>query len=335
MALEIPILIVGAGISGLLAAQCAATAGSQVLVVDKSPSVGGRLATRRIGGGHADYGAQFFTVRDATFQSYVDSWLDQGLVYVWSTGWSDGSLATTPSDGYPRYAVRGGMNRLAQHVATLAEAAGAQIRLDARLVRVTQAGDGWHATDERGLEYHAQALVLTAPTPQALALLDNGNVALAPADRAALERIDYAPCLCGLFEIAGGIDLPAPGALQRPEAAISWIADNRRKGISPAATIMTVHAGPLFSREHDGDDDDTILALLGQALAPYLRSGATVAVAQLKRWRYSLPTVLYPERFLCAAGLPPLYFGGDAFGHPRVEGAALSGLAIGAALTAA
>jgi len=31
-----------------------------------------------------------------------------------STGWSDGSLAATPSDGHPRYAVRGGMNALAK-----------------------------------------------------------------------------------------------------------------------------------------------------------------------------------------------------------------------------
>ena len=51
--------------------------------------------------------------------------------------------------------------------------------------------------------------------------------------------------------------------------------------------------------------------------------------AQLKRWRYSIPTALHPDPFLKAGDLPPLYFGGDAFGGPRIEGAALSGMAIG------
>ena len=48
---------------------------------------------------------------------------------------------------------------------------------------------------------------------------------------------------------------------------------------------------------------------------------------QLKRWRYALPTTLYSERCLVATGLLTLVFAGDAFGGPRVEGAALSGLA--------
>ncbi|MGD9093294.1 MAG: hypothetical protein PVF74_10630, partial [Anaerolineales bacterium] len=50
---------------------------------------------------------------------------------------------------------------------------------------------------------------------------------------------------------------------------------------------------------------------------------------QLHKWRYSQPARIYPERFLEIQGSQPLFFAGDAFGGPRVEGAALSGMAVG------
>ncbi len=74
------VLIVGAGLAGLMAANALQNQGRQVTVVDKGRSVGGRLATRRMGPGRADYGAQFFTVRTETFQSWVDRWVPASLV---------------------------------------------------------------------------------------------------------------------------------------------------------------------------------------------------------------------------------------------------------------
>jgi hypothetical protein len=325
-------LIVGAGLCGLLAAHTLATQGRRVLVVDKGHSVGGRLATRRIGPGLADHGAQFFTVRDPAFQRWVDAWLADGLVYPWSHGWSDGSLSTAPPDGYPRYAVRGGMNQLAKTLAAAATAAGASINVNTRLVEITPTQAGWRAVADGGQLYQATTLVLTAPVPQSLALLAAGATPLAAADRAALEAITYAPCLCGLFWVAGAVALPEPGALQRPEADITWIADNQRKGISPHARLLTVHGGPTFSQRHYSAPEAEVLTMLQAAVTPYFGADPVIHEAQLKRWRYAAPLAIHPARYLAAADLPPLYFGGDAFGGPRVEGAARSGLAIGAAL---
>ena len=60
-------VVVGAGLSGLIAAQTMQQVGHEVLVLDKGRSVGGRLATRRIGNATFDHGAQFFTVRNNAF----------------------------------------------------------------------------------------------------------------------------------------------------------------------------------------------------------------------------------------------------------------------------
>jgi predicted NAD/FAD-dependent oxidoreductase len=208
------VVIVGAGLAGLLAARVLKEQGKRVLLLDKGRSVGGRLATRRIGGGLADHGAQFFTVREPEFGTLVSRWLAEGIVFEWSRGWSDGSLATT-RDGHPRYAVHGGMNALAKQLAQ-----GLDTRVKVTLVSVKAIEGGWQVEDESGSTTRAKALLLTPPVPQSLALIDDGGVMLNPADRAALDAIEYLPSLTGLFVLDREVRLPSPGAIQRPHANI-------------------------------------------------------------------------------------------------------------------
>jgi renalase len=321
------VLIVGAGLAGLMAANRLHAAGRDVLLLDKGRGVGGRLATRCIGPGRADHGAQFFTVREPEFAAFVTEWKAQELVYVWSEGWSDG-LAAAADDGHARYAVRGGMAALAKQLARPLA-----VRMGVKVVRITAVSSGWQVRDETGQTYRSQALILTPPAPQSLALLAAGGVELETADRTALEAITYAPCLCGLFWVEGTVNVPHPGAVQGDETTtLSWLADNQRKGISPEAQLLTLHAGIDFSQRHYDDLVEVVLSLLQQELTPYLAANATIREAQLKRWRYARPLTLYTERYLRAAVLPPLLFAGDAFNGPRVEGAALSGLAAADAL---
>ncbi len=325
------LVIVGAGMTGLMMATQLQKLGDQrsILLLDKGSSVGGRLATRRIDGGRADHGAQFFTVRDVRFEQYVRQWREEGLAYVWSQGWGDGSVQNTNADGYPRYAIDGGMNSLAKHLAAgLAQSPSIEIRTGTRLIALSQAGERWQLVDANGIVAQAAAVAVTAPVPQALTLLKAGDTELQTADREALERIEYAPCLCGLFHIQGDLHLPENGAIQRPNSPITWIADNQRKGISPDVKLVTVHMGAEMSRALYTESDDIIEPLLSESVRTLLDGDARIVTAQVKRWRYALPVVLYPEHTMQAGALPTLYFGGDAFGGPRVEGAALSGLSL-------
>ncbi|MBC8170952.1 MAG: NAD(P)-binding protein, partial [Anaerolineae bacterium] len=192
------VLIVGGGLAGLVAAKMLQAQGKSVIVLDKGRSVGGRLATRRVGAGLADHGAQFFTVRSPEFQQLVDPWIEEKLVYLWSMGWSDGSLEGVSYDGHPRYATHGGMNAIASRLAKDLK----DVRVDVLIKSVRTVGTGWLIADQAGNEYTGHALVLTPPVPQSLALVAEGGVPLSEADKAALEAIQYAPCLTGIFLMA-------------------------------------------------------------------------------------------------------------------------------------
>ncbi len=333
------VLIVGAGISGIVAAQQLKAAGKTVVLVDKGKSLGGRLATRRIGtSGKADHGAQFFTARSAQFKTLVEDWLNHKWIFEWARAWPSNSnqkiTAIDSANSYPRYAATNGFNQLAKHLAT-----GLDIRLSSQITKVELSKSAtWVASSDDNLIFESKALILTAPVPQSLALLKAGLCDLNSADFKLLQSIQYAPCLCGIFLIEGEVNLLLPGAIQRPNLQINWIADNQLKGISPAEKVITVHVSPEYSRLWWEEDEDTILSHIKQELKAFLKPNSRVIQTQLKRWRYALVETPSSQRFLSAETPAPLFFVGDAFAGdssdtPNIESAVLSGCAAGKAIS--
>jgi predicted NAD/FAD-dependent oxidoreductase len=307
-------VVVGAGLAGLLCARTLHDAGRPVVVLDKGRSPGGRLATRRIGDATLDHGAQFFTVRSDTFGSLVRGWEAAGI--VWSTGFGD------HRDGHPRYMVDGGMNALTKHLA-----AGLDVRCGAMAFAVHRDGERWRVALDDGSHVAAEALVLTCPTPQSLALLVTAGVTLPEP----LRTLDYDRTLALLAVLDRPAALPPPGALQEPGGNVAFVADNQAKGVS-AQPALTLHATAAWSLQRWDDDRDAVHADLLAMAAPFL-GPAQVLTSQVKRWRFATPQHPWPDPCWAAPDVPaPLVLAGDAFGGPRVEGAACSGLAAAAAL---
>jgi renalase len=315
-------IVVGAGISGLLLANELHREDWDVTVLDKGRGVGGRMATRRVGGGTFDHGTQFFTVRGERFSGLVDGWLGAGAATEWTRGFADAE-GRPNEDGHPRYRGVEGMTSIPKHAA-----GGLDVRTGERVVRIDGSDDGWKVACESGLLVEGSALALAMPVPQALDLASSGGYALQDGARGELESVSYDPCLALMVLLDGSSPVPDPGGMQIKDEPLDWIGDNRRKGISEALAV-TVHAGPRWSREHfDEDEADVTEQMisfagdrLGEDLAP------AVVDSSLARWRYSWVTDPHPEPFLAASEHPPLLFCGDAFEQPKVEGAALSGLA--------
>ena len=320
------VIVVGAGLSGLVAAGKLDAGGYRVVVLDKGSLVGGRLATCRINEAVFDHGAQYFTVHDPAFEGIVREWRELDVVRLWATGFAlpDGSLK---HDGQERFIGASGMSAVAGHLAGKLD-----VRLNATVARVAGTGDGWEVTTENAERFSGRALLLTPPVPQSLLLLITGGVALPDGVRMQLERIEYAPCLALLVFLSGISLVPDPGGLWLLGEPIRWIADNHRKGISPGIHgAVTIHAGADFSRRHWETPAEKVTDELLTEVAPWL--GTAPLQTQLHRWRYSQPTSVYPERCLAVESPAPLVLAGDAFGGPRVEGAVLSGLAAAKAVS--
>lgn len=307
------ILILGAGMAGLSAATELQRAGRRVLVLDKGRSVGGRMATRRMGEAVFDHGAQFLTARSGRFQAKLGGMVENGSVVEWCRGFAE------QADGHPRWRGNPGMTAVPK---LLAE--GIEVRLEKRIVSLSVTAAGWLARTKAGETFTATALLLTPPVPQSLALLEAGGFELIKPMRTQLEAIEYERCLVVLAVLDGPSQISSSGGRQFMDGPIAWLADNQLKGISPQPAV-TIHAGHAFSVEHWEDDRQESGRELLLAAAPWL--GAAVKEFQVHAWRYSKPLRAEECDCLLAHEAPPLIFAGDAFAGSRVEGAALSGWA--------
>lgn len=315
------VAIIGAGLAGLAAATLLEQRGRRVVVLDKGRSVGGRLATRRIGGATLDHGAQFFTVRSEAFRGEVDRWLAAGVVHEWCQGFGP------EGDGHPRYASTGGLNRLAKHLA----APLTDVRVGVQVASVASGADGWEVAWPDGA-VRAGAVLLTAPVPQSLALLDAGGVRLRAEVGSDLRGIAYEPTIALLLVLDRPSAVPAPGARKPVGGPFDIVVDNAAKGVSrdPA---LTLHLRAELSAARYDDADEDILADLVPEASSWIGDAAVVA-EEVKRWRYAAPVATWPEPQCTVATGPsgPVLLAGDAFAGPRVEGAWRSGTAAATTL---
>ena len=308
------VVVVGAGICGLVAARRLVDSDVDVVVVDKGRSPGGRLATRRIGNATLDHGAQFFTVRTPAFRHRVDGWIDRGLVSIWSNGFES-------DDGHPRFVAKSGMNSLAKNLAKDLD-----VRCSTMAFTIRPASEPtWHVVIDDGTVHAADAVIVTTPLPQAFALLADSGVHLDES----LMRTDYDRTIALLATLDGATAIPAPGGLQNPTSDLAFIADNVAKGVSTSPAV-TVHASGPWSEAHWDDDLDELRSALIDLVAPWLGDAAIVE-AQVKKWRFASPRSPWPDP-CWVADSGTIVLAGDAFDGPRVEAAHNSGLAAAHAL---
>lgn len=303
-------VIVGAGLSGLTAANTLQARGWQVVVLDKGRAPGGRMATRRIGESHFDHGAQFLTARDPRFRKAVEEWEASGWIVPWFT-----------ENGQIRFRAKDGMNALAKRLASSLDVCGGT-----KVLHAEASAEGWRVITEGGERFSADALLLTAPGEQSQQILAYETSRLPP--------VEFDPCFALLIVLEGRSRVPEPGYVRPGAGPIEWIGDNTQKGVSTGCgAALTIHARAEFSREHFDEDHEQVARLLLSAAEPWCQT--PVITWQLHRWKYSKAINVSGPTCHLLRDRAPLVVAGDGFGGGRLEGAYLSGLEAAERIAAA
>lgn len=272
--------------------------------------------------GNFDHGAPYFTVQSHAFERTVAQWVQAGVVKRW-TGRIiavEGETTEDKTASAARYAGAGGMNSIAHHLAE-----GLDVRLDTRIGSLLQVGARWSVLDEtqRSPPGGFDAVVLAMPSAQAAQLTGVPHALVQH-----LRMVEWRPCWAALLTLHAASGFDFAGAFVNDHAALAWVA---RESAESGKERWVLHATAGWSSSHLNKPSEDIASLLAQALAERFNFGFRPAFMAAHRWLYATPVRPLLERYLWD---PKSHIGaaGDWCQGPRVEGAFLSGDALGAAI---
>lgn len=312
------IAIVGAGLSGLVAARRLA-AHAEVSIFEKSRGVGGRMATRKCErAGIAmqfDHGAQFFTARTPAFQEFLAPLIKRGAIGVWNAKFSELNRSTIQNswrwdEAKPHYVGIPGMNEVGKALAD-----GLTVNLQTTVSSMAKSGAKWVLGGDTGKQLgEFDWVVLSVPANQARALL--------PADSKLADStlVEMQPCYALMLGFAGSMGLPWHAA-RVLEADISWISVDNSKPGRPDQCCLVAHSTNAWAAANLEVPAAQARAHLLQEVTEVLGIDAAQAShSDLHRWRYANlqrrdgnPPLIDAEQRLAVCG--------DWLVHGRVEAA--------------
>jgi len=232
------------------------------------------------------------------------------------------------------------MSSLARVLLSPEPQAGSELLLQTRVTQIeqfntdTSARVNWKiiCDPERILE--SKAILITAPAPQALELLQKSDLPLTKETLRDIAAIQYDPCLAMMITLNSPVSDRLPPLLKNVSNQISGIFDQSGKGLTTSVPVLVVHASPDTSRQlWDRGETEILDVLLNETTAALSKYGIAIEPTQLQlhRWKYCEPQIPHPEPFLAVSlagqdGIQTaLWMAGDGFGKASIDGAYSSG----------
>lgn len=324
------IAVIGAGIAGLTCAQKLQQAGKSVVLIDKSRGLGGRLATRRLAGSHADHGVCYIQPKGEIFRQWVDELVAVGILRVWTEGihsLSTGGVLQLPSKSGHYYAAPLGATSIAKYLGRDLEIIG-----DRLITGISPVEHGWQlSTKDPEFSISAAYVVLATPPAQALAI---AKPEIDPDCIHQLSNVQFSRSIAAIAvypttdqTAAAAITWQGIHCIDHP--VLAWIGLDSSKQLNPTQPVLVIQSNAAFAEEcFDAPD----LAIVGQklidAIASLVPTLTTPELVQVHRWGYAFAQNPLSDLFITAQTAAPLYFSGDWCGGNRVESAYLSGMAL-------
>lgn len=295
-------IIIGAGISGINTAdKIRKMRLGNVIILEKSRGIGGRMATRRTLNTKFDHGAQFYKDRP-DFSEMHDYWIKNKITHQWFT-----------SDRGDHWCSQLGMTALAKAIAK-----GLTILLEKQVHELHFENNLWEVHSTKGEKWPCRNLIITSPLPQALKLFEgiDKKKLLDSAALSDIEKITYTKALIGLVTLEEYFNFSPFGYQEFLSGDIFSITDQKIKGVSEVLAL-TITMSPHFSENHFEHSDEFCLKKMLESIKTIFPN-LKIKEIELKKWRYCKAETFYRNYFLEV--YPKLYLIGDAFGGPSLSG---------------
>jgi renalase len=303
-------IIIGAGISGLnTARKLDKITSGNLLVLEKSRGIGGRIATRRTLNTKFDHGAQFYKLRPEILELH-NLWLENNISHKWFV-----------SEKVEHWCSNMGMTSLAKSVGQ-----NINIQLEKQISTIIFENNQWKLISDKNEEWNCKNLVISSPLPQTLKMLEKiDKMRLSSQNELTeLSKITYSKALVALITLADDSNLNFIEYQEFQSGDIFSISDQKNKNVSHVNALTITMSAEFSENNFDLTDDVISLNITGSIKQnlPKLK----IKEFELKRWRYCRPTTNYPNHFLEI--YPRIYLIGDAFGGASISGALRSSNAL-------
>lgn len=329
--------IIGASLAGLTAGSELAKAGHEVMVIEKSRSPGGRLASHDTGSGNIfDYGISHLNARKNDFRSLINAMKQQGALAEWTSRFEyyDGTQLheINPNRSAETYhAAPHGMSAVARKLSRWVD-----VKSEEKAGGLTYIGSdrtrkrAWMINLTDISVFECDAVIIAAPAPEAYGVLQTAQDETAA--RRIIRHIDEIEYESSFALMAAFEDRETPGwqAIECADDRVGWIVNESSKRDN-THTSMVIHSSDAFARTYgEADPEETSQLLLGRS--------AEVAGEQwlalpdwraLHFWKYSRCINPMDEEFMeLEMEEAPLALVGDYLGGATAESAYLSGLKL-------
>jgi copper homeostasis protein len=333
------VIVIGGGITGLVAARALRTRGVAVTLVDRTFPFGGRLRPERID--IPGYGRAVFDPRPVFLgpRKYGPNHPDAPLGFpplgLRSDEFSPEALHTlrqipivhvsSGSEPLPRppaagVTVEGGAKGLIDLLLPLGCDDHFERLSDTEVIALEPEGMGWRvrvrecgatdSDDRASRTVHADAVLLTQPVPETLALFEASNVTLPDTLGNELRAVRYQRAMTLYAAFRGPSALPA-GMLSFSDSPLALMFDNPLTGASRSGPAVTAVVNPDWATEHWGESDEEIARRLLPLVASW--AGGELVWHRVQRREHDRPTHRVRMPFAEASDLPPLVIAGDGF----------------------
>ena len=324
------VIVIGAGMAGLICAQQLKQAGLDVTVVEKSAGVGGRMATRRLQGTWVDHGAQLISVKSDSFGRFIRKLQEKHIVQEWTRDVyqlsAAGLLPPKDDNRHTRYCCPMGMTAIAKYLAH--ELA---IINNTRIIGVNQNDRTWQLVTDRQEVLETKAIVSTIPAPQFLPLFEE-VLAPAPSFLQAVQSVKFVPSVTIMAGYNANNAVPVEWQAIRcvNDPILDWISyDSSKHPDKSSQPVFVLQSTAEFAKQSMEEPDleiagKPLLHQTGKLLAKWL---ATPEWWQVHRWRYALAEESLGVSCLSTSIPLALVCAGDWCAGKNIEAAYHSGLA--------